>query len=102
MKLTTWITLLFLLMGVSIYSQQQAFAMTDKETQSEQSERININTADIKTLSTLPGVGVKKAEAIVAYRDRNGNFTSVEELVNVKGIGEKMLAKMIDKVTIGN
>lgn len=61
---------------------------------------ININTADLDTLSSLPGVGPKKAASIIAYRELNGNFQSVEELANVKGIGKRMLEKLVDKVSI--
>lgn len=53
---------------------------------------VDINTADAHTLATeLTGVGAAKAEAIVAYREANGHFKRLEELVNVKGIGEKTL-----------
>ena len=55
---------------------------------------VNINTADKETLVLLPGVGPATAEAILAYRKDNGNFKSVDELVKVKGIGDKSLAKL--------
>ncbi|MDH5611819.1 MAG: helix-hairpin-helix domain-containing protein [Gammaproteobacteria bacterium] len=56
--------------------------------------QVNINKADVATLSTeLVGVGEKKAEAIVAYREANGPFKSAEDLMNVKGIGESILHK---------
>ncbi|MFC4700047.1 ComEA family DNA-binding protein [Glaciecola siphonariae] len=61
---------------------------------------VNINTADVETLSSLPGVGPKKAESIISYRELNGNFASVDELVNVKGIGKRMVERLLDKVTI--
>ncbi|WP_262965255.1 ComEA family DNA-binding protein [Methylobacter psychrophilus] len=55
---------------------------------------VNINTADAKTISdALSGIGMKKAEAIVKYRTEKGLFKTAEELTNVKGIGEKTLAK---------
>jgi competence protein ComEA len=55
---------------------------------------IILNSADEAELSTLPGVGPKTAEAIVRYRNENGGFSSVDDLLKVKGIGEKKLAKM--------
>lgn len=55
---------------------------------------VNINTADIEELQLLPGVGKTYAERILEYRKTNGNFTSVEELINIKGIGEKRLEKI--------
>ena len=51
--------------------------------------RVNINTADEKQLASLAGVGDKKAQAIIAYRQSHGHFTSVNDLKNVKGIGGK-------------
>lgn len=54
---------------------------------------INLNKADVQTLAQLHGVGEKKAEAIIAYRQANGGFKSVDELLQVKGIGEKTLEK---------
>lgn len=54
----------------------------------------NINTADVQTLAqVLHGVGVDKATAIVAYRDLNGPFQQIEDLINVKGIGPAILEK---------
>lgn len=53
---------------------------------------VNINTADAETISAeLTGVGLARARAIVAYRSENGPFRAVEELLNVKGIGERTL-----------
>ncbi len=52
---------------------------------------ININTADVAELTRLKGIGAKKAEAIVAWRTANGAFKSVDQLLEVKGIGEATL-----------
>ena len=62
--------------------------------------KVNINTATAEELETLKGIGPAKARAIVAYRDANGPFSSVEELTNVSGIGEKTLANIIDDITV--
>ncbi|WP_250884065.1 ComEA family DNA-binding protein [Glaciecola sp. XM2] len=61
---------------------------------------VNINTADVATLVSLPGIGEKKAQAIVEYRELNGNFKQTAELSNVKGIGEKMVERLAKAVTI--
>lgn len=61
---------------------------------------VNINTANVEELSTLKGIGEKKAQAIVEYRDTNGNFKAIDELVKVKGIGEKSMASLKNEVTI--
>lgn len=62
---------------------------------------VNLNTADAATLQReLAGVGATKAQAIVAYREEHGNFASVDELLEVKGIGEATLEKNRDKLTV--
>jgi competence protein ComEA len=62
--------------------------------------RINLNTADATQLDTLPRIGPAMAERIIGWRDANGRFTSVEDLLAVPGIGEKMLAALRDLVTV--
>jgi competence protein ComEA len=62
--------------------------------------KVNINTADSATLQTISGIGESKAEKIIAYRNANGNFKSVDELVNVSGIGEKTLESIRDKICV--
>ncbi|MCY1258674.1 competence protein ComEA helix-hairpin-helix repeat region [compost metagenome] len=62
---------------------------------------VNLNTADVAQLqSELKGIGEKKAEAIVQYREANGPFTSVDQLLEVKGIGKATLDKNREKLTI--
>lgn len=62
---------------------------------------VNINTADVGTLTaTLKGVGLSKAEAIIAYRQSFGAFKSVDELTAVKGIGESLLNKNRDNIVL--
>lgn len=64
-------------------------------------DSINLNTADAETLQReLSGVGAVKAQAIVAYRDTRGEFASVDELLEVKGIGEALLERNRDKLTV--
>ncbi|MCI8622471.1 MAG: helix-hairpin-helix domain-containing protein [Provencibacterium sp.] len=62
--------------------------------------RININTASAAELQSLPGVGEKLADAIVAYRQENGRFRSRKELMEVKGIGEKTYEKLKDHLDL--
>jgi competence protein ComEA len=62
--------------------------------------RVNLNTADATALDTLPRIGPAMAERIIAWRDANGRFTSVEDLLAVPGIGDKMLESLRDLVTV--
>ena len=61
---------------------------------------VNINTATQQQLETLPGLGAKVAQRIIEYRQKNGNFKKVEDLMNVKGIGEKSFLKLKPILTI--
>lgn len=61
---------------------------------------ININTATKEELDTLPGIGPATAEKILNYRQEHGNFQSIEDLKNVKGIGEAKFNKLQDKISI--
>lgn len=62
---------------------------------------VNINTAGVEELETLPGIGKSKAEAIVKYREENGRFKSAEDLKQVKGIGEKVYEQISAQVEVG-
>ena len=63
-------------------------------------QKINLNTADVSQLTTLTGVGESKALAIIAYREENGPFTSIEDIMNVPGIKEGTYEKIKDKIAI--
>ena len=61
---------------------------------------VNLNTATMDQLATIPGIGVKTAERIIAYREKNGGFKKVEDLMNVSGVGEKSFLKMKPLITV--
>jgi len=63
-------------------------------------EPIDLNSADVKTLSTLKHIGKKKAEAIIEYRENNGKFESIEHLTNVKGVGKDTLEANRDVLVV--
>ncbi len=67
---------------------------------SQLSNIVNINTAGIEELCTLPGIGEVKAKAIIDYRNQNGKFNSVEDILNVKGIGPKTLEKIRSRIKV--
>ena len=62
---------------------------------------VNINSADAQTLMTLPGIGETKAAAILSYRSLHGPFTSLDELLNVPGIGHAILDDIRSLITLG-
>jgi competence protein ComEA len=62
---------------------------------------VNINTATAADFEALPGIGAKTAARIVDYRQKNGPFKKVEELMNVRGLGEKNFLKLKAQLTIG-
>lgn len=64
------------------------------------SGKININTADASELQKLTGIGPGKAKSIIDYRNKNGPFKSVDDLLNVSGIGEKTLEKIRDEIVV--
>ena len=61
---------------------------------------VNLNTATAEQLATIPGVGAKTAERIIEYRQKNGGFKKVEDLMNVSGVGEKSFLKMKPLITV--
>ena len=61
---------------------------------------VNLNTATASELEALPGIGPKTAERILDYRQKSGNFKKIEELMNVKGIGEKSFLKLKNLITV--
>ena len=62
---------------------------------------VNINTADALAISkNIKGVGLKKAEAIIAFREKNGKFETVQDLTKVKGIGKKLLEKNTGTIVV--
>lgn len=63
--------------------------------------KVNLNTASIEQLTTLPGVGPKLAARIVEYRQKSGTFRSTQELINVRGVGEKNFAKIEAWLSVG-
>ena len=93
--------------GMKIYvpfqgeeDKEDSVWIEESDTQTSGEVRININTAGKEALMELPGIGAAYAERIIQYRAENGPFSSIEEITNVKGIGEKTFEKFKDRICI--
>ena len=78
----------------------QALAQIRGQSTQAKSALINPNTASLAELMSLPGVGQTKARAIIAYRQQVGTFSSLDEITQVSGIGNKTYAKFKDRLTL--
>lgn len=80
-------------------SEELESGQTEKE-EEKNPGKVPINRADETELDTLPGIGPALAKAIVEYREENGGFSSLEELMEVPGIGEKKFAELKDLISL--
>ena len=71
-----------------------------QEKEDEKQVIVNINTANLEKLQTLPGIGESTARKIIEYREQNGKFATIEDLKNVSGIGESKFNNIKDKITV--
>ena len=78
----------------------QNFLSQDASKEQNADGKININQADKAMLMTLSGIGETRAQAIIAYRQKHGSFSTIEELMQVEGIKEKIYEKLKDKITV--
>jgi competence protein ComEA len=62
--------------------------------------RLNLNAATLSQLDALPGIGPKTAQRIIEYRQKNGGFKKIEELMNVRGVGEKGFLRIKDRIAV--
>ena len=87
--------------SVNIRDTESSFNITSIETSSiTRTELININTASIDLLCQIKNIGEVRAQSIIEYRENNGPFTCVEDLLKVKGIGEATLEKIKPYITV--
>ena len=80
--------------------EQIVVGATSAESGGNKDGKVNLNSASIEQLDTLPGVGPVTAQAIVAWRDEHGRFSSVDDLLDVRGIGDATLNELRDLVTV--
>ncbi len=79
---------------------KQETKQVDSGTEGSAGEKVNINTANLEALITLPRVGPVIAKRIIEFREQHGKFNKPEELMNVKGIGEKTFAKLAPLISL--
>ncbi|MBQ4481867.1 MAG: helix-hairpin-helix domain-containing protein [Lachnospiraceae bacterium] len=90
--------------GVKIYVPALGEELTDTNrqasAQTEQDDRININTADTAKLQEIKGIGASRAEDIINYRESNGRFNTIEDIMKVPGIKQGMFLKIRDQIRV--
>lgn len=84
----------------ALQGQDTAGGQVAAGSQGQQDDRVNINTADESQLTTLTGIGSTRAQAIIAYREANGPFAAIEEIMNVQGIKEGTFTKIKDDIMV--
>jgi competence protein ComEA len=88
-----------LVTALALSTGSTALAQSDK-TAAAAKATLNLNSATVDQLADLPGVGKATAQRILEYRQKNGGFKKIEELMNVKGIGEKSFLKLKPMITV--
>ena len=98
-------SLLALLLALSLpivsLSSPRAYASMQEARPAPPAQVVNVNSATVAQFEALPGIGPSMAQRIVTYRDKNGPFKKLEDLMNIQGIGEKSFLKLRPFLTIG-
>jgi competence protein ComEA len=96
----TWLPVFALMAVVAATPLAQSAPTAKAAPQAARAPIVNLNTATATDLQELPGIGAKVAARIVEYRQKNGPFKKIEELMNVQGIGEKSFLKLRSQLTV--
>ncbi|OFC69024.1 ComEA family DNA-binding protein [Alteromonas confluentis] len=99
-KLATAVALATLIFGSSMASAEVIESSASEMAGITAADAMDLNMVTVEELMTLPGIGKSKAQAIIAYRTEKGYFHEVDQLTEVRGIGEKLLEKMRHKVKV--
>ena len=94
------VTVVLLVLGLAVATAAAQDAPRRSSPTSSASAPINLNTATVAQLESLPGIGKATAERILEYRQKNGSFKRVEDLMNVRGVGEKSFLTLKPLVTV--
>jgi competence protein ComEA len=90
----------FIFIPTAFFNASPGVVCAEEEMEAEVANKVNINTASVEELAALKGIGEKTAQAIVAYRGASGPFKTIEDIKNVKGIGDKKFEDLKDSITI--
>lgn len=90
----------FTLMTVALMMAWAVPALAEEAAQADSMGKVNINTADLEQLMSLNGIGESYANRIIEYRDKNGPFQAPEDILKVKGIGEKTFEANKDRIVV--
>jgi len=88
------------LSGSPLLAQRAAKPAAAPRVVAASTEIINLNTATVAQLTSLPGIGPKTADLIIQYRQKNGPFKKIEEIMNVRGVGEKSFLKLKSRLSV--
>lgn len=94
-------------MQITVYTKEEAADMPDPSSGTSPSgkseagsQKVNLNTADADRLTTLSGIGEARAKAIIAYREQNGGFQCIEDIMKIEGIKEKLFEKIKEQIEV--
>jgi len=99
-RMMTALVLALGLVATAVSAQEAARPAKASTASASAGAPVNLNTATVAQLEALPGIGKSTAERSLEYRQKNGSFKKIEDLMNVRGIGEKSFLKMKGLITV--